>query len=104
MATLIAPEPALHGYCDLTEEGRGNRRGIGAEPCSSGSGVQSGQPCAASSGTPTGTQLTTLAFILGLAECARAVSGAAILAPNACTEAAEAAEVPRWRDVPKACG
>ena len=104
MATLMAPEPALHGDCDLTDEGRGSRRGIEAEPCSSGSGVQSGQPCAASSGTATGTQQTTLALILDLAETTRAVRDAATLAPDACTEAAEAAEVPRWRDVPKACG
>ena len=103
-------ETHVNSYCvfigtiSLTDEGRGNKRDIEAEPCSPGSGVQSGQPCAASSGTATGTQQTMLAFILDLAECARAVSGAAILAPNACTEAAEAAEVPRWRDVPKACG
>ena len=44
-----------------------------------------------------------MAFILGLAECARAVSDAAFLVPEACAEAAEAAEVPKWKDLPKAC-
>ena len=92
------------GIINLADEGRGNKRDIEAEPCSPGSGVQSGQPCAASSGTPTGTQQTTLAFILDLAECAHAVSGAAILAPGVCAESAEAAEVPKWKDLPKACG
>ena len=45
-----------------------------------------------------------MAFILGLAECARAVRDAAFLEPEACAVAAEAAEVPKWKDVPKACG
>ena len=51
-----------------------------------------------------GPQEASVAFILGLAECARAVRGAAFLEPEACAEAAEAAEVPKWKDVPKACG
>ena len=103
-------ETHVNSYCvaigiiNLTDEGRGNKRDIEAEPRSPGSGVQSGEPCAASSGTSTGTQQTTLAFILDLAESAGAVRDAAILAPDACAEAAEAAEVPLWRDVPKACG
>ena len=103
-ATHVNSYCVFIGTINLTDEGRGNKRDIEAEPCSPGSGVQSGQPCAASSGTATGAQQTTLAFILDLAESARAVRGAASLAPDACTEAAEAAEVPRWRDVPKACG
>ena len=45
-----------------------------------------------------------MAFILGLAECARAVRDAAFLEPEACAEAAAAAELPKWKDVPKDCG
>ena len=42
-----------------------------------------------------------MAFILGLADCARAVRDAALLEPEACAEAAEAAEAPKWKEVPK---
>ena len=62
------------------------------------------QARALGSGTATGPQESSLAFILGLAECARAVRGAAFLAPEACAEVAEATEVPKWKGVPKACG
>ena len=113
-ATLMAPPPILHGVGDVTGEGRGRRRGIEAEPSSPGAGVQSGQLVGSRSGTasvPQGAvaqrgqpQEAPVAFILGLAECARAVRGAAFLEPEACAEAAEAAEVPKWKDVPKACG
>ena len=53
---------------------------------------------------PCKPQDTSVAFLLGLAECARAARGAAFLEPQACAQAAEAAEVPKWKGVPKACG
>ena len=49
-------------------------------------------------------QEAPVALTLGLADCDRAVRDVALLEPEACAEAAEAAEVPKWKDVPKACG
>ena len=49
------------------------------------------QPRPSSSGTASDPQEASVAFILGLAECARAVWDAAFLEPEACAEAAEAA-------------
>ena len=79
-----------------------------------GASAQVDQPRASSSGTASGPQPASaqsaepsrapVAFILGLAECARAVRDAAFLEPEACAKAAEAAEVPKWKDVPKVCG
>ena len=69
-----------------------------------GASAQVDQPRASSSGTASGPQEASVAFILGLAECARAVRDAAFLEPEACAEVAEAAEVPKWKDVPKECG
>ena len=64
-------------------------------------GVPAGQSWASSIEKAAGPQEASVAFILSLADCARAVTDAAFLEPEACAAAAEAAEVPKWKDVPK---
>ena len=45
-----------------------------------------------------------LAFILAIAKCAAAVRDAAFVLPEACAEAAAAAQLPKWSKVPEECG
>ena len=98
--TQLFASKAPAGGSVMPTNGRRSVAASGELPVDSAS-QQAVQPRASSSGTASGLLEASLVFILSLADCARAVTDAAFLEPEACAAAAEAAEVPKWKDVPK---